>query len=72
MRLIDGKWINWTELLSWGSLITESIADRDVGKSYGMLKRCMVRARKHGEAMVWLVAPTMKRKPFARLGATLK
>lgn len=54
MQLIDGKWINWTELLTWGSLITESIADRDVGKSYGMLKRCMVRARKHGEAMVWL------------------
>lgn len=54
MKRIDGKWINWTEILSYGELINICVADRDVGKSYGMLYRAITRCQKRGKAMVWL------------------
>ena len=54
MERIDGKWINWTEILSYGELINICVADHDVGKSYGMIYRAITRGQKRGKAMVWL------------------
>ncbi|MGM9684594.1 MAG: phage DNA encapsidation protein [Eubacteriales bacterium] len=54
MKRIDEKWINWTEILTYGELINICVADRDVGKSYGMLYRAITRCQKRGKAMVWL------------------
>lgn len=54
MKRIDGKWINWTEILTYNELINICVADRDVGKSYGMLYRAITRCQKRGRAMVWL------------------
>lgn len=54
MKRIDDRWINWTEILTYGELINICVADRDVGKSYGMLYRAITRCQKRGKAMVWL------------------
>ena len=56
--MIDGKYFDANDILSYGAPISTVFGSREIGKSYGMMRRALARRRRNHEGMIWL-------RPFA-------
>lgn len=52
--MIDGKWWDSADILSYNCQGNIVKAKREIGKSYGQLKKAIARRERNHEAMIWL------------------